>query len=122
MGISGGRVDVGTAVCMEVPGGGGGWTIAVVDGGASWGVGAGGIDCVTVVCAIPCAVVPKVAGAWDEVAVVGIEDLGTEAIARAGGCVTVTVWLSVVVVVGLVLAERRLGWPVRGKRESVWRE
>ena len=118
MGINGGRVDVGTAACMEVPGGGGGWTIAVVDGGASWVVGAGGSDCVTAICAIPRAVVPEVAGAWDEAAVVDCEDLGTEAVARVGGCVTVAVWHSSVVVVGLVLAERRLGWPVRerGKR------
>ena len=115
MGINGGRVDVGAAACTEVSGGG--WTIAVVDGGASWVVGAGAVT-VTIVCAIPHAVVPKVAGVWDEAAVVGGEDLGTEAVARAGGCVTVTVWLSDVVVVGLVLAERRLGWPARGKRKA----
>ena len=60
---------------LEVPGGGGGWTIAVVDGGASWVVGARGSGCVTVTCAIPRAVVPKVDGAWDEAAVVGSEDL-----------------------------------------------
>ena len=43
--------------------------LAVVDGGASWVVGAGGSGCVTVTCAISHAVVPKVDGAWDEAAV-----------------------------------------------------